>query len=183
MGRRRRQALWMDSFELPAMPFLAIMLGLVSVMALAAISIAREKHDEMEAIKGVELVGIPARFVPFHVRCQEDRVQWRNDAGEWESFDQLGMLVLLDERRREAYGIEPITDRSATDFRDYLLAKAEANKRLSFSRRQNTLIMWVEPKGAQMSGMMQSLISGLAPIRIGLLPIMPGERIEKNVQR
>jgi hypothetical protein len=173
----------MDSFELPAMPFLAIMLGLVSVMALTAISIAREKHDEMEAIKGVELVGIPARFIPFHVRCEKDRVHWRGDDGEWQSFDQLGMLVLLEEHMRIAYGIEPVMNQAATGFREYLLAKAEANKRLSFSRRQNTLIMWVEPEGAEMSGMLQSLIANLAPIRIGLLPIMPGERIEKNVQR
>jgi hypothetical protein len=173
----------MDSFELPAMPFLAIMLGLVSVMALAAISIAREKHDEMEAIKGVELVGVPARFVPFHLRCQDNRVHWRDDDGDWHSFDQTGMLALLDDRMREAYGIELSLDRSATGFRKYLLEKAEANKRLSFSRRQNTLIMWVEPEGAEMAGMMQSLIANLAPMRIGLLPIMPGERIEKNVQR
>ena len=183
MSRRRRQVPWADSFQLPAMPFLAIMLGLVSVMALAAIAIAREKREDMQAIQGVELVGVPARFIPFYLRCAEDTVSWRDGEGTWHEFElRDGIIALLDERMRQAYGIQDAGAPEARAFREYVLEKAEANKRLSFSRRQNTLIMWVEPEGAETAGTMQTLIAGLAPIRIGLLPIMPDERIE-NVQR
>jgi hypothetical protein len=183
MSRRRRQIPWADSFQLPAMPFLAIMLGLVSVMALTAIVIARENREDMQSIQGVELVGVPARFIPFYIRCEAERVHWRDDDGDWREFDsRMGIIALLDDQLREAYQIAGVEDASAKAFREYVLAKAEANKRLSFSRRQNTLIMWVEPDAAEVASTMQTLIANLAPIRIGLLPIMPNEKIE-HVQR
>ena len=63
-------------------------------------------------------------------------------------------------------------------FIQFLEKASDDNKHLSFQGKQQTIIIWVEPSGLYQAYFITSLISEKnLPIRIGFLPIKPGEKV------
>lgn len=167
---RRHRSSGPGWFELPVMPFLTIMLGLISVMALAGISLAVQQRDQGKAEVLVALTDIPPGFVPIHVRCNQRGVVWRDDAGTWQTV-------------AFGHGNSPFQT-GVGDLKRlvaFLEAKAEANRQLSFSGRQHTIILWIEPEGVVTAYEVQLLLESLGlPLRVGQLPILSQDRIVES---
>ncbi len=175
MKIRSRHHLHRHKLTLPTLPFLAIMLGLMSVMALTTIAISVEKRRDIQETTVVELVGVPADFVPFHIRCKHSGAAWLDDQGVWQEFSISDILAMYGESA--AYGGGANTDWDSP-FMQFLTEKIEENKILSFVRKQNTLILWVEPEGIDVAALIQYVVSKRDfPLRVGLLPVMEGEDI------
>lgn len=172
MPRRRRRALG-DWFELPALPFLSIMLGMLSVMALISLALTAAARSEQERQQGVELVGIPAGFRAFHVRCSQEKISWQQPDGSWKSFGELGFSGMLSDTN--TYHPEIL---NALQFRASMIEKTFDNRELSYRNQQNTMIIWVEPDGGRMALTLRYVIDQWQlPLRVGMLPIFPGEAI------
>ena len=149
------------------------LLGLISIMALASMGLAIEKREEEKRLINVKLVGIPAHFVPVHLRCRKDTVDWLDDTGRWQKLF-LGELTPGAGRL-----FSRASKRDLQRFWAFIGKKAAANRRLSFSRRQHTIILWVEPEGvltALLFVQMEVTQYGI-PLRIGKLPVMAKEVI------
>lgn len=173
MSRRKRQSKGLRFLELPLLPFLSTMLGLMSVMALTAMAVTVERRQAREKQTLVELVGVPSEFIPVNIRCKPESVQWLTDDGQWRELTTLAFLSLC----RKLVAPAPFTPEEQ-DFIDFLRAKAAANRGLSYSRRQHTLLLWVEPLGIGAYNLMQLMVAELdLPIRIGRLPVLERERI------
>ena len=162
------------AFEIPALPFLSIMLGLMSIMALTTIGISVQQRQKAQKNTLVELVGVPSNFIPFHIRCQADSIAWLDDNLKWNKTSVATLFRLLTEANEKT----SLTTRYGDSLVDFLLNKVNENKSLSFSSQQNSLILWVEPDGVDTSTIFKQLLfaSGI-PLRIGLLPVMQGEEI------
>jgi hypothetical protein len=123
----------------------------------------------------VALVGVPNEFVPLQVRCQPESLAWRDDAGNWRSVSKMGLLSLYSSSHMPVPMLAP---REARDFSSYLHAKVEQNRAMSHGRRQHTLLLWVEPRGIEVSDILQLLVQYWElPIRVGQLPILPNEEM------
>ncbi len=172
---RRRKGNAGGLFQLPVLPFLSIMLGLMSVMALVTLGLSvREFESKKQGQHSVELVGIPTNFTPFHIRCTDDGVKWLTADGIWKETQMLELLFLV--RNLEAPATEPQFPEPG--LLGHLQNKVRENRRLSFSRRQNTLILWVEPDGVDAATLVRIIISQFElPLRVGKLPIMENEVI------
>lgn len=155
------------------LPFLTIMLGLMSVMALTTMSISVQKRQEAKQQQLVKLVGVPSGFRPFHVRCSGQRILWLEGDGTWRETSIFSLLGMM----RMSEGM-PQLHADSLRLLTFLRQKAEQNGRLSFSNEQNTMILWVEPDGTESAQILQYLIGDLGlPLRIGKLPIFKGEEI------
>ena len=164
------------NYDLPTLPFLSTMLGLMSIMALTTLGLTAEKRQEVQKVKGVQLVDIPTEFRPFHVRCMPKAIAWLDDSGSWNDVDLVSLITLL----RPGMG-NAMIDAKARDMIRFLRAKTLANSNLSFSGQQNTLILWVEPDGVEAASIIQYIVNQMQlPLRIGKLPIFPGEEIKPN---
>ncbi len=172
MPRRRHKSNLGGWFELPTLPFLSIMLGLMSVMALASIGIAIQKRREKKKETLVTLVEIPAGLVPVHIRCKPDRIQWQNELGQWQE------LYLGDPTRgRTGLGVRS-SARAVRDFVEFIQNTADNSRKLSFSGRQHTVILWIEPDAVYTAYEVQRLFLQLGlPLRLGRLPVMREETI------
>ncbi len=159
--------------DFPMIPFLAIMLGIMSVMALNTLGFSVERRQEQKRQAVVELVGVPDGFLPVNLRCQEHGVLWQDTDGEWRGLTIFGLFALLP----QAEGRGVITD-EAVAFLNFLRERAQDNRRLSFAGRQHTLLLWVEPAGVVTAQIIQELVSHhKLPLRVGQLPLLPRERI------
>ncbi len=147
------------------------MLGLMSIMALSTMAITVQKREEQRQVQAVQLVGIPHRFVPFHIRCTANAILWLDRSGEWQEMDIRPFLSPS----------MPQNMNFPTDLfrlRAYLTERTNENRRLSYHGQQSTMILWVEPESGQIASLLFSIISEFElPLRIGTLPIMPGEEI------
>jgi hypothetical protein len=171
---RRRQQLASELYQLPSLPFLSIMLGLMSFMALTILGITAIQRQDAKDQTAVELVGVPARFVPFHIRCRPGVFEWLADDGRWRETPVTGVLAQAGD---EYAGLQLSTAGRA--LMRYLFAKIEENKHLSYSERQNTLILWIEPDAVDVSYVLQRILAiHRLPLRVGSLPIQPGEAIQ-----
>ena len=178
MSRRRRRQDTANWFELPALPFLSIMLGMLSVMALISLALTVEARADKQDIKGVEMVGIPAGFSAFNVRCSQEQVLWQRSDGTWSYFGETGIVGML--QGESLFSSDVV---SAIQFRQLLVDKTFENRELSYSNQQNTLIIWVEPDGGRMALTLRYLIDRWKlPLRVGMLPIFPGEEIYRADQ-
>jgi hypothetical protein len=161
---------------MPSLPFLAIMLGLMSVMALTTIGIAVESRQEQKQNSIIELVGIPANFIPFYMRCSNTSLMWLDDDNIWRSLPAIELIPLM--ALPETY-----LDNSpnGSEFLRFIKRKINENRALSFQRRQHTLVLWVEPGGVDTATIVQYFIShNRFPLRVGLLPILHGETIARD---
>ena len=149
------------------------MLGLMSMMALTTMGISVFQRQKLQKSDIVKLVGVPSNFLPFHMRCTENSILWRDDDLKWKEtpfVTLIGLLGKTNEKKEYA--------RDDSGILDFVLRKVSENKTLSFSNQQNSLILWVEPDGIDTSIVFKHLISVLEiPLRIGLLPILKGEEI------
>ena len=149
------------------------MLGLMSIMALTTIGISIEQRRMKEDHSTVELVGIPADFIPFHIRCRKNTILWLDNDQQWRETSILGMITDLSETSN-TWG----TNQKKSTLLDFIIEKVEENKRLSLSKKQNSVILWVEPEGIESALILQYLISDRKlPLRVGLLPILEDEAI------
>lgn len=172
MSRRsRRQG--RSAFSQDLLPFLSIMLGLMSVMALTTMAITVSKRREMQQTTVVKLVAIPDRFEPLQIRCLRDGIQWQDDSGAWRDMNNSNLSILAENDDR-LLAVFPV----ARLFITWLNDKVRANAALSYERKQHTLILWIEPDGVITSMMFEAMVDtrGL-PIRIGKLPATEGDQI------
>lgn len=176
MARRHRTAFaW--SAGLPILPFLSIMLGLMSVMALTTMALSVERRQQAVEGTRITLTGVPANFIPVQIRCTRKGIRYRDRDGAWQDVPLLGLLSLVQPAETS------IDIPAARRFRAFLTAKAEANKALSYQRRQHSLILWVEPEGLYAKALVEWLISRLQlPLRTGSLPLMPDEEVVNDDQ-
>ncbi len=162
-----------QSFQIPSLPFLSIMLGLMSVMALTTIGISVEERSQQKKISSVELVGIPANFIPFHMRCTKTVLSWLDDRNTWQNISFFELITLINSKEK----LRLSTSKSQA-FLTFLENKTIENRKLSYSRQQNTLILWVEPDGVDTAAVVQYIVNNhKLPLRIGSLPILEGEDI------
>ncbi len=174
MRSRRTQRISTQNLALPVIPFLAIMLGLMGVMALTTIGIAVEQRNASVERGVVQLSDIPTNFIPFHLRCSGDKISWLDDKNLWGAMVMEDFIQLFQRDIR----ILQTSNRDAIRFHQFLQQKVQANRALSFSRQQNTMIVWVEPDGVEMASLLEYFITiNKIPLRMGLLPILPGEEI------
>lgn len=171
-NRRNKRAT--SLYELPTLPFLSIMLGLMSVMVLTILGISVERRDQLQKNALVELVGMPARFIPFHMRCRPASVDWLDDDNQWHTVPLSGIVALADVEYSRGLALSVDGRRMMS----HIFNKISENQSLSYSRRQNTLILWVEPDGIDASAIVQLIIARQnLPLRVGSLPIRQGEKI------
>ena len=87
------------SYGFPVLPFLAIMLGVMSVMALTTLATTMQRYQEQQPtdVNAVELVGIPANYRPWHLRCEAGRVRWLDADGRWRSADLDALRQVFDD--------------------------------------------------------------------------------------
>ncbi len=151
------------------------MLGLMSVMALTTIGISVEERERKNKGAIVELVGVPSKFIPFHIRCTDFDVQWMDDDLQWQTTPLLQLLPALSSPD------EPISAEGKSLI-DHIYMKSEQNKSLSFTRQQNTIVLWIQPDGINTATILKYLISTYRiPIRIGSLPVLEQEDIFRDV--
>jgi hypothetical protein len=156
--------------ELPLLPFMSILLGLMSIMALTTMGISVEQRKEKTDQVEVELVGIPANFVPINIRCTEDWLMW-HDGLAWRKVNSTTLLSLLSQGPSQI-GL----DDDLRGFLQFMVRKTHQNKQLSYQRKQHTIIYWVEPAGISTYAIADLIIAELQlPMRTGLLPIKPNE--------
>jgi hypothetical protein len=152
------------------------MLGLMSVMALTTMSIAVKKREQARQQTAVELVGVPSGFLPFHVRCTAEEISWLNDRHQWRTVSLVRLWAWLRLRQTA-----PIMSSDVREFLTFLRLRTQENARLSFSGRQNTMILWVQPDGIDGANIVQMAVGELnLPLRIGKLPIQPNEEIKRD---
>lgn len=169
---RRRQRDGQTLCRLDVLPFLSIMLGLMSVMALCTLGFAFEQRQEQRKIANVELVGVPESLVPLQIRLSAESVDWF-EGGKWHRLDPTD-LAYLQAQGLSAYSLPE----QALKFADFLRGKVEDNRRLSFQGKQHTVLLWLEPDGFRNWIFVQAVIDDAElPVRLGQLPILPGETI------
>jgi hypothetical protein len=156
------------------MPFLSIMLGLMSVMALITLQTAvQERERQLEQHVGVELKGVPAEFVPHEMRCTAAGIDWRTLSGVPKTTSHAGVQTLFNDILR---GDQPTG--SGKLLLDYLHSIVLQNRHLSFSNRQNSVIIWVEPEAIVIAEVVSYIIEyNDWPLRVGMLPIRKDEVI------
>lgn len=171
MARRRRHSHALAG--MPLMPFLSIMLGLMSVMALTTLGISAEQRQEQRDQTLVELVAVPEELVPVYLRCGPESVSWLNDQGQWGRADRLSLFSIFHSGGDVEDMLPP-----ARQLVRFLRSKTEENRSLSFSGRQHSLLLWVEPQGVETAQLLQLAVGGMRlPIRIGQLPIQPDQEV------
>lgn len=158
--RHRSSGIW---FQHHALPFLSIMLGLIAVMALAGMGLASSKRMDRQKRQVVKLANVPPELLPFNIICEESRVLWRKN-GQWKTMS----LKSKGATASDYVGV--------IEFRNEIAMLAEKNRKLSFSGKQNTIILWIRPKGALTSKTTEYLLSDL-PLRVGKLPLLDNEDI------
>jgi hypothetical protein len=164
------------AYESPLLAFLAIMLGVMSVMALNAIALTVEKRQETKRVTAVQLVGIPNEFRPLHLRCTPDEIYWLDDRQQWRSTSALAFASLL----RGGPGGAAL-GRNGLDLLRFLKSKEVGNRALSYLGQQHTLILWIEPEGETTAGLLQYVMGEMnLALRTGKLPIAPGEEIRPD---
>ena len=176
MSRRSRKAQTDLDFELPALPFMSIMLGLMSVMALASMGLAVQKRQELQKQSTVALVEIPPGLVPVHMRCRQNSLMWLDDTGTW---NEIYMASATD-------GGVPFRARAAEVDKFFLFLRdaLEKSRELSFKNQQHCVILWIEPDGIRTSYQVQGILSQLRiPLRIGQLPVLDEEAIRSEGQK
>ncbi len=162
-----------QSFQIPSLPFLSIMLGLMSVMALTTIGISVEERIEQKKISTVELVGIPANFIPFHMRCTKTILSWLDEHNTWQDISLFELVTLINSKSKTI-----LSTSKSQAFLAFIKKKTIENRKLSYSRQQNTLILWIEPDGVDTATIVQYIVNNhKLPLRIGSLPILEGEDI------
>jgi hypothetical protein len=168
------------SYEFPMLAFLSIMLGVMSIMALATMGLTAEKRAEArQKVTAVQLVGVPPRFRPFHMRCSADKIAWLDDREAWQEIDLISLLGIS-----QPGGGPGMVTREVVELLRFAKAKQLANRALSFSGQQNTLILWIEPEGVHSSLLVQHMFDMFnLSLRIGRLPINPGEEIRLHETR
>jgi len=166
--------------KLPLMPFLSIMLGLMSVMALVTLHTAIQERQRLaDEQVGVELTGVPVGFVPHEMRCKASGVEWRDfkGVGQFTPYDALQPLF-VELLRGEQPGGE------AGRLIDYLKACVLANRQLSFDNKQNTVILWVEPNALSTSEVISHIVNYYGwPLRVGMLPVGTNELIHYDATK
>lgn len=147
------------------------MLGVLCIMALATIGIAVEQRQDARDSTSVQLLGVPANFIPHHIRCQENGFLWHNEKQEWQRLSMVELFTIPDPDDDWLW-----SSFAARDFVQFIERIAEQNKSLSFSGQQNSLILWVEPAAADTAAGLEYVIGKRKlPLRIGLLPILESE--------
>lgn len=142
-------------------------------MALTTIGISVEERIEKKKISTVELVGIPANFTPFHMRCTKTILSWLDKNNTWQDISLFELIALVNSTDKTVLS----SDKSQA-FLTFIKRKTIENRKLSYSRQQNTLILWVEPEGVDTATIVQYIVSNHnLPLRIGSLPILEGEDI------
>ena len=171
-SRRKSRTGGQGLFAVPVLPFLSIMLGLMSAMALTTMAITFQKRTQEEPPKAVELVGIPHEFIPFHVRCRQSSISWLDERGKWHTVQLIAFLTNPIANVTEAMQTGPYA------FINHLRRKSDENARLSYGGRQNSLILWVEPNASESAQVVQLVVAQLGfPLRVGQLPILEHEDI------
>ena len=147
----------------------------MSIMALVTMGISVEQRLEKKNIASVELVGIPSHFIPFHIRALENHVMWLDEELSWRKVPIFNLLDLTNKNLE-------YLNADSKKFIRLLQNKSDENKILSFNKRQNSLILWVEPKGIDTAWIIRHIISVQSlPLRVGLLPILANEEIYNEI--
>ena len=171
MSRRRRNNPL--SSDHPVLPFLTIMLGLMSVMALTTMGISVEQRHKAQEEELVELVGIPSGFIPLVMRARRDRLEYLDDDKNWQSVHVMSFVDLRQGALSNTAAIDDLRR-----LLGFISRKVYANRNLSLDGRQHTIIMWVDDDGIQTHAFASEFIHSLElPIRIGLLPILSHEEV------
>ena len=179
MPRRRRQN-HDTTYQLPAMPFLSIMLGMIAIMVVATLGLNARKQHQQEGLS-VKLSGVPSHFIPVQMRASDDYISWFEN-GRWEKLyvpdPDYASGELLQEFLKDLFN-KAKNQRTYAQFLDFLKNSSADNRQLSYRGKQKTLIIWVEPDGVFQSEFIQRIIlNHQLPLRVGLLPIQPGEKVE-----
>ena len=77
--RRHSEGSW---FENHSLPFLSIMLGVISVMVLTNMLFAVRQKQDQEQKNAVQLIGVPKNYVPVYIRCGATKISWQEES-EW----------------------------------------------------------------------------------------------------
>ncbi len=142
-------------------------------MALTTIGISIEERIEKKKLSTVELVGIPANFIPFHMRCTKSMLSWLDEHNTRQDISLFELAALIKSNDKRVF----LTGKSRA-FLEFIKGKTIENRKLSYSRQQNTLILWVEPEGGNTATIVQYIINNhKLPLRTGSLPIFEGEDI------
>lgn len=173
MSRRsKRRNSGGEWYSLHALPFLSIMLGLISVMALNSMAITVQKREAARKEELVRLANIPENLIPVQVVCDKDTVEWEDKNGKTKRFyvtEPTGPLKQTQHRGNVA---------STLEFFQFLKNLERLNRQSSFEGRQRTLILWVKPKGGETATQIQALLLQLGlPIRVGKLPLLGNEHV------
>lgn len=172
MTRRRRRSQLDECFNLPLLPFLSIMLGLISIMALTALGITARRREKARQEVAVKLVGTPAEFAPLNIRCMRRGIIWRDFQGRRHRVSLLRPPGNTPDLRSAARPME-------LEALALFLQDAERHsRRLSYDNRQHTLVLWIEPEGVMTSYLFRQLLQTLdVSLRVGMLPIAEDEAI------
>lgn len=163
-SRRLRNSGW---FSQHALPFLSIMLGLIAVMALANIGLTATKRQEVRKQQYVQVANIPPNLIPIHIICDHEGFRWYRD-GAWHTV-RIGEALASSEAMGDG----------ATDFLHFIADTAASNRTLSYARKQNTIILWIRPKGILSAAVLEGIIyQAELPIRIGKLPLLEDEEVK-----
>lgn len=174
-SHRRLSGTFQKMFQLPTLPFLSIMLGLMSVMALTTMGLSVARRQEEKKSKAIELVGIPAHFLPLQFRCRKEGLEWKNLDGTPQKTSILDLFALLQK------SIKTELPPDAKILKTFLLHLPQINQRLSFHRQQYTILLWVEPDGILTKMALEVVISDLQiPLRVGALPIFETESLSSH---
>lgn len=168
---RRTSGKW---FSQDLLPFLSIMLGLMTVMSLTTLGTSSDQRAQAKAQVMVQLAGIPDRFDPLQIRCKEESIEWMDVKGTWQPLSVQSLFMLLQSAKQE----RPVLTPDAFRFAKFLKDMAEENKTMSFQRKQHTLILWVEPTGVRTAMMLDFYVDAAGlPLRVGKLPALGTDRI------
>ncbi len=177
---RRKIRTKADWFQLHALPFLSIMLGLISVMALTSMALTVEQRETRKKKKEiVKLASIPSEFIPVHVICDGGNVIWHDLEGDEHSFS-----LRPPEPDPDSPPVPYDPEQNIAKLQEFVRLLGEitaANRRLSFRNKQYTLILWVKPSGARTALEIQGLVAGSElPLRIGKLPLLENETVRRG---
>ncbi len=166
--RRRQREEW---FSFPVIPFLAIMLGLISVMSIASVAVSFQRHREVRKTELVRLTNIPPVLIPLHIRCKSDRFIWYD-------LEHRPHTIMLTRQADSEVSLPDVT--SFREFHKFITSVIiDRNKKESFNGRQFTFIIWTEPDASRNTMELVNLLDQFHnPLRTGLLPIMPNEKIK-----
>lgn len=165
-------------------PLLCIMMALIGFMALTTLAVGTESHQQTNTRTAVvvQLASVPDQFMPLQVRCRAKEIGWLDGGGQWRSFPTMGLLsaVQLGDGRLPGKATPGPAALQATAFMDFLKARAKENQRLSYQKKQYTIILWVEPTGVDTAALVEAVVDHLdLPLRIGKLPALEKERINE----